>query len=206
MVRVSKQERLDTVRQSVPTTTLPSPLIHRNLFIYFILLQSYRPCLISMIAPLRYTPFQTDVHVFSTLSSAPNVSSYPHVARWYTHTKSYEAEHKDLAGSSNILRYDMCIKESESFKLKYSTTLAISPLRDEILRALPGQQASTGERTGGSLSQRWDCDWERCTGLGLSDNYVNVFPVLELFYRLGTLEGLWEGFYCEMPVLCSLTL
>jgi len=47
-----------------------------------------------------YTPSQADVHVFSSLSSAPNTSSHPHTARWYKHIKSYEAEHKTLAGSS----------------------------------------------------------------------------------------------------------
>ena len=48
----------------------------------------------------RYTPSQADVHVFISLSSAPEASSYPNSARWYKHIKSYEAEHKDLAGSS----------------------------------------------------------------------------------------------------------
>lgn len=48
----------------------------------------------------RYTPSQADVHVFISLSSVPEASSYPNSARWYKHIKSYEAEHKDLAGSS----------------------------------------------------------------------------------------------------------
>jgi hypothetical protein len=47
-----------------------------------------------------YTPSQADVHVFTTLSSAPNASTYPHAARWYTHIKSYAAEHGSLPGSS----------------------------------------------------------------------------------------------------------
>ncbi|KAF8583510.1 hypothetical protein K439DRAFT_1634345 [Ramaria rubella] len=47
-----------------------------------------------------YTPSQADVHVFSALGSAPDASSHPNTARWYNHIKSYEVEHKDLAGSS----------------------------------------------------------------------------------------------------------
>jgi elongation factor 1-beta len=47
-----------------------------------------------------YTPSQADVHVFTTLSSAPDASTYPHAARWYTHIKSYAAEHGSLPGSS----------------------------------------------------------------------------------------------------------
>ena len=48
----------------------------------------------------RYTPSQADVHVFKAISSAPDASAYPHTARWYTHIKSYAAEHGSLAGSS----------------------------------------------------------------------------------------------------------
>jgi hypothetical protein len=48
----------------------------------------------------RYTPSQADVHVFTTLGSAPDASAYPHAARWYTHIKSYAAEHGSLPGSS----------------------------------------------------------------------------------------------------------
>lgn len=48
----------------------------------------------------RYTPSQADVHVFTSLASAPDPSLYPNTARWYNHIKSYEPEHKDLAGSS----------------------------------------------------------------------------------------------------------
>lgn len=48
----------------------------------------------------RYTPSQADVHVFTSLTSSPDASSYPNTARWYRHIKSYEPEHKDLAGSS----------------------------------------------------------------------------------------------------------
>jgi len=47
-----------------------------------------------------YTPSQADVHVFTKLSTAPDASTYPHSARWYTHVKSYAAEHGSLPGSS----------------------------------------------------------------------------------------------------------
>jgi len=47
-----------------------------------------------------YTPSQADVHVFTALSSAPDASTCPHAARWYTHIKSYAAEHGSLPGSS----------------------------------------------------------------------------------------------------------
>lgn len=47
-----------------------------------------------------YTASQADVHVFTKLSSAPDASTYPHAARWYTHIKSYAAEHGSLPGSS----------------------------------------------------------------------------------------------------------
>lgn len=49
---------------------------------------------------IRYTPSQADVHVYTTLGSAPEASKYPHVARWYTHITSYAAEHGSLPGSS----------------------------------------------------------------------------------------------------------
>ncbi|KAF9450758.1 hypothetical protein P691DRAFT_797728 [Macrolepiota fuliginosa MF-IS2] len=48
-----------------------------------------------------YTPSQADVHVFKAISSDPDAAKHPHVARWYTHIKSYSAEHATLAGSSN---------------------------------------------------------------------------------------------------------
>ena len=38
--------------------------------------------------------------VFKAISSPPGGSANPHVARWYTHIKSYAAEHESLAGSS----------------------------------------------------------------------------------------------------------
>ncbi|KAF8992933.1 hypothetical protein BDQ17DRAFT_1432062 [Cyathus striatus] len=47
-----------------------------------------------------YTPSQADVHVFKAISSEPSASSNPAVARWYTHIKSYAAEHQSLPGSS----------------------------------------------------------------------------------------------------------
>lgn len=48
----------------------------------------------------RYTPSQADVLVFKAISSQPGGSANPHVARWYTHIKSYAAEHDSLPGSS----------------------------------------------------------------------------------------------------------
>ena len=48
----------------------------------------------------RYTPSQADVLVFKAISSPPAGPTNPHVARWYTHIKSYAAEHDSLAGSS----------------------------------------------------------------------------------------------------------
>ncbi|KAJ7358339.1 hypothetical protein DFH08DRAFT_848275 [Mycena albidolilacea] len=47
-----------------------------------------------------YTPSQADVVVFKAISSAPSAASNPHVARWYTHIKSYTAEFASLSGSS----------------------------------------------------------------------------------------------------------
>ncbi|KIK37059.1 hypothetical protein CY34DRAFT_810747 [Suillus luteus UH-Slu-Lm8-n1] len=46
-----------------------------------------------------YTPSQADVHVYQLLT-APEPSKYPHSARWYSHIKSYTAEHAALPGSS----------------------------------------------------------------------------------------------------------
>ncbi|KAK0457119.1 uncharacterized protein EV420DRAFT_1551537 [Desarmillaria tabescens] len=46
-----------------------------------------------------YTPSQADVHVYKAISSLPG-DSYPNVTRWYTHIKSYAAEHGSLPGSS----------------------------------------------------------------------------------------------------------
>ncbi|KAG2130359.1 hypothetical protein DEU56DRAFT_467545 [Suillus clintonianus] len=46
-----------------------------------------------------YTPSQADVHVFGLLT-VPEPSKYPHSARWYSHIKSYSAEHADLPGTS----------------------------------------------------------------------------------------------------------
>ncbi|KZT64196.1 hypothetical protein DAEQUDRAFT_732924 [Daedalea quercina L-15889] len=47
-----------------------------------------------------YTPSQADVHVYKAISSAPDASAYPAVARWYTHIKSYTAEFDSFSGSS----------------------------------------------------------------------------------------------------------
>jgi len=47
-----------------------------------------------------YTPSQADVHVFKTISSVPDASVYPHIARWHRHIKSYTPEFESLPGSS----------------------------------------------------------------------------------------------------------
>ncbi|KAI0698186.1 elongation factor 1 beta/delta chain [Cerioporus squamosus] len=47
-----------------------------------------------------YTPSQADVAVFKAISSAPDATAYPSVARWYSHIKSYEPEFSSLSGSS----------------------------------------------------------------------------------------------------------
>ncbi|KAJ7452049.1 hypothetical protein B0H11DRAFT_299475 [Mycena galericulata] len=47
-----------------------------------------------------YTPSQADVVVFKSITSAPSAETSPQVARWYTHIKSYAAEHASLPGSS----------------------------------------------------------------------------------------------------------
>jgi len=46
-----------------------------------------------------YTPSQADVHVYTSLKSAPS-SQYPHSLRWYNHITSYAKEHGSLPGSS----------------------------------------------------------------------------------------------------------
>ena len=48
----------------------------------------------------RYIPSQADVTVFKAIAAAPDAAGNPHVARWYTHIKSYAAEHASLPGSS----------------------------------------------------------------------------------------------------------
>ena len=50
-------------------------------------------------AIISYAPSQADVHVFTTLKSAPS-AQYPHSQRWYSHIASYSKEHASLPGSS----------------------------------------------------------------------------------------------------------
>ncbi|KAG4304484.1 hypothetical protein PORY_002194 [Pneumocystis oryctolagi] len=45
-----------------------------------------------------YTPSQADVSVFNEVNQLPSVSKFPHVARWYTHIKSYDQEYSLLPG------------------------------------------------------------------------------------------------------------
>ena len=70
----------------------------------------------------RYTPSQADVVVFKAISSPPAGPANPHVARWYTHIKSYAAEHESLAGSSTA---------GEAFIGKGSEAAAAAPAAEE---------------------------------------------------------------------------
>ena len=45
----------------------------------------------------RHAPSKADVAVFDA-TKAPNAEKYPHVARWYTHIASFEAEHPNFPG------------------------------------------------------------------------------------------------------------
>ncbi len=45
-----------------------------------------------------HSPSQADVAVYEALGKAPDADKHSHVARWYEHITSYEAEHKDLTG------------------------------------------------------------------------------------------------------------
>ncbi|KAL4254708.1 EF-1-beta/EF-1-delta family protein [Abortiporus biennis] len=47
-----------------------------------------------------YTPSQADVTVFKAISAAPDAATYPSVARWFNHIKSYTSEFDSLAGTS----------------------------------------------------------------------------------------------------------
>lgn len=52
----------------------------------------------SNVFPSSYTPSQADVHVHKAITAVP--AEYLNVGRWYTHIKSYAAEHGSLPGSS----------------------------------------------------------------------------------------------------------
>ncbi|KAL4924407.1 translation elongation factor 1 subunit beta [Aspergillus undulatus] len=47
------------------------------------------------------SPSQADVVTFKAFSSAPDAEKYPHVARWYKHIASYEAEFGSLPGDAS---------------------------------------------------------------------------------------------------------
>lgn len=53
-----------------------------------------------MLTLFSYTASQADVTVFAAITSALDVATYPNIARWYKHIKSYQAEFKTLPGSS----------------------------------------------------------------------------------------------------------
>ncbi|OOG00978.1 hypothetical protein ASPCADRAFT_734 [Aspergillus carbonarius ITEM 5010] len=46
-------------------------------------------------------PSQADVVSFKAFSGAPDAEKYPHVARWYKHIASHEAEHATLPGDAS---------------------------------------------------------------------------------------------------------
>ncbi|KAJ5204336.1 Elongation factor 1-beta [Penicillium cinerascens] len=46
-------------------------------------------------------PSQADVVSFKAFSAAPDAAKYPHVARWYKHIASYEAEFSTLPGDAS---------------------------------------------------------------------------------------------------------
>ncbi|GKZ32012.1 translation elongation factor 1 beta [Aspergillus brasiliensis] len=46
-------------------------------------------------------PSQADVVTFKAFSGAPDAEKYPHVARWYKHIASFEAEHATLPGDAS---------------------------------------------------------------------------------------------------------
>ncbi|KAJ5987401.1 Elongation factor 1-beta [Penicillium sp. IBT 35674x] len=46
-------------------------------------------------------PSQADVVTFKAFSAAPDAAKYPHVARWYKHIASYEAEFSTLPGDAS---------------------------------------------------------------------------------------------------------
>ncbi|KAL4958997.1 translation elongation factor 1 subunit beta [Aspergillus stella-maris] len=47
------------------------------------------------------SPSQADVVSFKAFSGAPDAEKYPHVARWYKHIASYEAEFGSLPGDAS---------------------------------------------------------------------------------------------------------
>ncbi|KAJ5553511.1 Elongation factor 1-beta [Penicillium frequentans] len=46
-------------------------------------------------------PSQADAVTFKAFSAAPDAAKYPHVARWYKHIASYEAEFSTLPGDAS---------------------------------------------------------------------------------------------------------
>ncbi|KJY00904.1 elongation factor 1-beta like protein [Zymoseptoria brevis] len=45
-----------------------------------------------------YGPSQADVKTYQALKSAPDADQYPHAARWYKHTATFESEFASLPG------------------------------------------------------------------------------------------------------------
>ncbi|OJJ49751.1 hypothetical protein ASPZODRAFT_139118 [Penicilliopsis zonata CBS 506.65] len=48
-----------------------------------------------------YAPSQADVVTFKAFTSAPDAAKYPHVARWYKHIASFEAEFPTFPGDAS---------------------------------------------------------------------------------------------------------
>merc|ERR1711872_430210 len=42
-----------------------------------------------------YVPCQADVSTFSSLATAPSAAQYCHIARWYSHIKSFSAKEQE---------------------------------------------------------------------------------------------------------------
>ncbi|EED14018.1 elongation factor -1 beta,delta, putative [Talaromyces stipitatus ATCC 10500] len=47
---------------------------------------------------VSFSPSQADVAVFKDITSHPDLSQYPHVARWYKHIDTYKSEFATLPG------------------------------------------------------------------------------------------------------------
>jgi hypothetical protein len=95
MVRVSKQATRHR-RTKHADTHLPSHLNFLSLFVFNCKIEKKTTLLMAIIS---YSPSQADVHVYTTLKSAPP-PQYPHSQRWYKHIASYAKEHGSLPGSS----------------------------------------------------------------------------------------------------------
>lgn len=53
-----------------------------------------------MCNPTRYAPSSADTAAFDAIKSAPNAKDLPHVARWYSHIKSFGDLRKQFPGAT----------------------------------------------------------------------------------------------------------